>query len=170
MPPFKLRFPSQEIQKWSARFSYGDSDVTQIGQEAAKIGFLSRNQFAAIVGWKTRNRQKGRALLNAATYVEEVTRISFSTSESRLKIEVLRLLDGVQWPTASAILHFCEPDHWPILDYRALWSLSQPDDQRYDFELWSSYTEYTRKLATQSQVSMRTLDRALWAYSKANQR
>ncbi len=36
---------------------------------------------------------------------------------------VLRFLDGVEWPTASTILHFCGARPYPILDYRALWSL-----------------------------------------------
>ena len=39
-------------------------------------------------------------------------------------IDLLRTLEGVEWPTASTLLHFCDrSDHIRYLDYRALWSL-----------------------------------------------
>lgn len=33
------------------------------------------------------------------------TRVALSTPSERLRIEVLTLLDGVGWPTASVLLH-----------------------------------------------------------------
>ena len=39
----------------------------------------------------------------------------------------------------------------------------------YDFGLWWDYVRTTRELANEMGLSMRTLDRALWAYSKAKQ-
>lgn len=103
-------------------------------------------------------------------FVREVTAAAFSASEPRFKIEVLRLLDGVDWPTASVLLHFCDTEPWPIIDYRAFWSLSQPAPAgNYSFALWTSYSDYTRQLAKELNVNMRVLDRALWAYSKVKQ-
>ncbi len=79
----------------------------------------------------------------------------------------MTLLTGVGWPTASVILHFYHPDHYPIIDFRALYSLScehiKPQD--YNFDFWHSYTVYTKKLANETKVSMRILDKALWQYS-----
>ena len=83
---------------------------------------------------------------------------------------MLTLLDGVSWPTASVILHFCSARPYPILDYRALWSLScEATAVDYDFGLWWDYVRTTRELADEMGLSMRTLDRALWAYSKDKQ-
>jgi hypothetical protein len=70
----------------------------------------------------------------------------------------------------DVILHFCDPLPFPILDYRALWSLGYPKPPSYTYEFWSDYTAFTRELARSTGHSMRDLDRALWQYSKENQR
>jgi hypothetical protein len=38
-----------------------------------------------------------------------------------------------------------------------------------DFAFWWSYVNRCRDLADQARVDMRTLDRALWQYSRENQ-
>jgi hypothetical protein len=101
--------------------------------------------------------------------VEAVTRTAASATNERLRIEVLRLLKGVNWATASVILHFGVRDPYPILDYRALWSLGYDEPPSYDFDFWWSYVGFTRDLAAEQSVSMRALDRSLWQFSKQNQ-
>jgi hypothetical protein len=69
-------------------------------------------------------------------------------------------------PTASVLLHLARQTY-PIIDYRALWSLGiDPPPAYYSFEFWWKYTRACRSLADEAGVSMRTLDRALWQYSK----
>jgi hypothetical protein len=80
------------------------------------------------------------------------------------------LLTGVKWPTASVFLHFALPDCYPILDFRALWSLKTEVPAQYSFRFWSSYADFCRKLLAQAGVSMRVLDQALWKYSEIHQR
>jgi hypothetical protein len=76
----------------------------------------------------------------------------------------------VAFPTASVLLHFAHRDRFPILDFRALWSLGIDEPPTaYTFEFWSAYTRECRSLAEAAEVSMRTLDRALWQYSKEQQ-
>jgi hypothetical protein len=108
-------------------------------------------------------------LTNHEAYVSEITRFSFSTPCERAKVESLTLLDGVHWPTATVILHLFHRDPYPILDFRALWSVSIDNPKSYSFGLWWTYVEYCRELAMIEKVDMRTLDRALWQYSKENQ-
>lgn len=36
---------------------------------------------------------------------------------------ILTTINGVSWPMASVLLHFGHADRYPILDFRALWSL-----------------------------------------------
>jgi hypothetical protein len=61
-------------------------------------------------------------------------------------------------------------DDYPILDFRALWSLSKEvEPHEYDFPLWDEYVQTCRSLATQAGVSVRTFDKALWQYSKEKQ-
>lgn len=108
-------------------------------------------------------------MFNDPGFVEAVTRVAFSTPDKQLRIEILTLLHGVRWPTASAILHWCHPDCYPVLDYRALWSLGIDPPPHYNFAFWWAYTEHCRDLANRAGVAMRVLDRALWQYSKENQ-
>ena len=71
---------------------------------------------------------------------------------------------------ASVLLHFFHPDPYPIIDYRALWSLTL--DQKsgyYAFEDWWIYVDACRSLSNEAGVNMRTFDRALWQFSKENQ-
>ena len=168
---FKLRVPADSIDEWARRYSefYDDSTVEEIGRVTASNGYLSRDGFLEMARWKT-PRSQPRCRQNSEAYVREVTSAALRSHEPRFKIESLRLLDGVDWPTASVMLHFCDRDKWPIIDYRAFWSLGQPSPAgNYSVEMWGAYTEFTRNLANQFNVSMRTLDRALWAYSKVKQ-
>jgi hypothetical protein len=79
------------------------------------------------------------------------------------------LLDGVSWPTASVILHFCHPEPYPVLDYRALWAVGVDAPSAYTFELWWGYVQICREIARETGMDMRELDRALWQYAKENQ-
>lgn len=165
---FTLGVPSKEIAHWAGRYGYDDQVAVKIGERVRKTARLSYHDFLALAGWKTQ-RSKSRCRQNRQGFVVEVVRHALATTEPRFKIEVLRLLDGVEWATASVILHFCDRDRWPILDVRAFWSLGQAPPSHVTYSLWEAYVEATRVLADRHAVSMRTLDRALWAYSDANQ-
>jgi hypothetical protein len=173
---FKLRFDRNEIERWAAEYSYPDTNfegledriVQTIAPRAKANGYLSRQDFLDICRWKTRRTQK-RCKSNSDEFIRAVTSTAFSATDERLRIEVLTLLCGVEWPTASVILHFCGKDRYPIFDFRALWSLRTDVPKQYDFDLWWAYTNFCRRLADQAGVTMRMLDRALWQYSKKHQ-
>ncbi len=167
---FHLRFPIADIDHWSERYQYeGDAVIEQrIVPIAKQVGFLISEQFLALCHWKT-PRTAPRCARNSPGFIEEVTRVALSATDERLKIEVLTLLEGVSWPTASVILHFCDRNPYPILDFRALWSLNVRQPSQYAFPLWHDYTMFVRDLATTSGRTMRVVDRALWQYSKERQ-
>ncbi len=132
-------------------------------------GYFTKPEFERICYWKT-PRSRSKVAVNSAEYIEAVTHTALTTENEQLRIEILTLLNGVSWPTASVVLHFCHQDPYPILDFRALWSLGVDAGKvTYNFELWSEYTSVCRRLAQRSALSMRQLDRALWQYSKDNQ-
>jgi hypothetical protein len=120
----RLRFPESQIEHWADHYSDpNESEIEkQIAPKARAQGYLTRDEFLAICRWKT-PRSKRLCARNRESFVEEVTRIALSTRDEELKIRILLLLSGVGWPTASVILHFCDRARYPILDYRALWSL-----------------------------------------------
>lgn len=165
---FHLRFPVREIERWATRYEYGDTKALSIEPAVKQRGFLIKDEFMAVCHWKTPRSQR-RCDANSPDFVRDVTQCALNTTSERLRIEVLTLLSGVSWPTASVILHFFHKDPYPILDFRALWSISRDVPKRYEFSLWQAYTEFCRNLSQKAGVSMRTLDRALWQYSKEKQ-
>lgn len=167
----QLRFPPEDIYDLSARYAYGLSDtviITDIVPRTRQQRFLIRGDLDTLCRWKS-PRIGHRCLDNPPEFVEAVTTVALSAPNERLRVEVLQLLRGVAWPMASVILHWCHTDPYPILDYRALWSLGQGAVPYYDFDLWWRYVCTCREIAEQAGVDMRTLDRALWQYSKENQ-
>ncbi|WP_439488188.1 hypothetical protein [Algoriphagus sp.] len=170
---FRLRFEISEIQEYASQYSYNRSEqiVKENSERIKSRGYITKNELKIIGEWKT-PRSKSRLASNAEDYIQEITQIAFSTENEKLRIEILNLLIGVGWPTASVLLHFYHKERYPIIDFRALYSLNcehiRPQDYKYEF--WEKYTDFTRGLADQANVNMRTLDQALWQFSKENQK
>jgi hypothetical protein len=167
---FRLRFPQDRIAHWAARSTYpGETRLMeQLAPRIRARGYLTRREFLELCEWKT-PRSRPHVARNSPGRIREATTMALATRDERAKIGILRLLDGVGWPTASVILHFCDAEPYPILDYRALWSLGHSRPPAYTTDFWLAYTGFMRDLARASGHSMRDLDRALWQYSKANQ-
>jgi hypothetical protein len=167
----RLRFPEADIPRWAARFPDDGSDeaiLDDIRPLVLARGHLSRPEFLMICAWKS-HRSKPTCRRNDARKIETLTRAALATSDEALKINLLRLLEGVEWPTASTILHFCDVRPYPILDYRAVWSLGLVKPPAYTVEFWLTYLAATRDLAARLGLSIRTVDKALWQYSKEKQ-
>ena len=130
--------------------------------------FLKRDILLCIAEWKAA-RVKGHMNKNDEQYVKDITQVSLSTKNERLKIEILTLLNGVQIRMASAILMFCFPNQYTVMDYRAWDSLKAfgmiGGEINDTFECWQKYNEICREIATQNGVSLRELDKALWQYN-----
>ena len=167
---FKLRFPATEIPHWAERYAYTGEDrsMDEVGAAVRDRGYLRRSEFLALCRWKTPRTIK-RCSSNATQQIRDATQLAFGTSDERAKIGILRLLAGVDWPTASVLLHFCDRQPYPVLDFHALWSLGSERPSRYTFDFWWAYTMFTRQLAESTGHTMRTVDRALWQYSKQHQ-
>jgi hypothetical protein len=169
---FHLRFESTEIKNLADQYQPDEPEATIINDVVPNVrqqGYLTQADLVALCYWKS-PRAHPRCAQNLADYIEVVTRTALTTTHERLRIEILMLLSGVGWPMASVILHWCHPDPYPILDFRALWSLSIETLPTYNFDFWWAYTQFCRNLAQQNNVSMRELDKALWQFSKMNQR
>jgi len=169
--PFKLRFNNKAISKWAERHPSEEAvRVVNVLPPIVKArGFYSKEELQEYCHWKS-PRTQSRVAQNPPEFVEAVTSVALSTPNERLRIEILTLLHGVNWPSASVLLHFGHKDPYPILDFRALWSLSIDSRKvKYNFDLWWEYTLYCRQLAKEADVSMRELDLALWQFSKERQ-
>lgn len=171
MAALRLRFPARDIARWASRYAVPSESEAErrIGAAARRRGYLTRKEFLAICRWKT-PRSTPRCASNRPAVIKSVTRGAFAADDEEMKITLLRRLSGVGWPTASVILHFCDRRRYPILDYRALWSLGCARPPAYTFTFWLEYVTYVRNLSTRTGHDMRTIDLALWQYSKEHQR
>ena len=164
-----LRFHECEIREWAERYESGSTEAyfIEIGPMVRERGYLNKELLKRVARWKS-PRPARHVEKNDEDYVKEITSWSFSATNEHAKIRVLRLLDGVEWPTASAILHLFHKDPYPILDFRALWSIGL-ETYKYSSKFWLDYVYFCRDIASRNRIDMRTLDKALWQYSKENQ-
>ena len=170
---FTLRFNLNKVKYWASRY---DLKAIELESELIKgpvkkirqAGFLNKEQLRNIGIWKGTPRIEHHLVRNTEQDIEEITKIALSTESEYVRIGVLTLLHGIGLPVASAILHLCHKDKYPILDFRALWSLGIKETT-LKIQDWDDYTTASRDIAKKAGVDMRTLDRALWQYSKENQ-
>ena len=170
MPTFELQFPLDEIDALAARFPGGDDGrLHEVGIAVRGRGYYTREEFIEVCAWKTvRSRPKVSGNSDAA--VVRATGLAMSTEDESVRMAALLELDGVGVPTASTLLYCAFPDHYPILDVRALESLGVKPRSQYPLSFWLGYLDKCRELAQQAGVSLRTLDKALWQHSKESSR
>jgi len=163
----KQTTPSRELlHDWAPRYAYqGDTEVEAIGRRAGTRGYFTNDEYRTVCYWKS-PRSQSLVAKNATGEIEEVTRLALAVESERLRIGALTVLSGVAWPTASVILHLAHREPYPVLDVRALEALGIPQPSDYNFQFWWGYVVRCRSVAQGVGVSMRTLDRALWQYSK----
>lgn len=137
--------------------------LSEVGPAVRARGFYEPGELAEVAGWKTQ-RSKSRIAGNSPDDVRDITGLALSAPE-RVQHQVLTLLDGVRVPTATALLAVVFPDRHTILDVRSTEALAR-------LGAWDgaggyrTYLDVCRRLADGVSVDLRTLDRALWRWSK----
>lgn len=138
------------------------------GQPSLK--HLDKNHFVRLSRWSA-PRGLSAYIENAPALVRETTRLACRVSNERLKVHVLTALQGVSVTVAAAILHFFNPRLFPIFDVRARTTLKRAglwkrplDDTSLD--AWEEYVSVMRRLSRRLRVSLRDLDKALYAYNR----
>ena len=135
MSAWTPRFSLDQITGIASRYDDpGDDVVIEAGRCSRAQGFVSYDDFLKMCRWKT-PRNQPHCKKNTAEEVEETTGIAMSASNERVRIGVLRCLEGVDWPTASVLLHLAHSDPYPVLDVRALWSLCVDQPSSYNHAL-----------------------------------
>ena len=166
----KLKIPSKNLFEYRDHYlERYEGNLADISDKARSQGYLTLSQLHRICQWKS-SRRPDLAKKNTPAFVKEITRFAFSAECEAARIGALTLLEGVQYPTASVILHFCMDDTYPILDFRALWSLSIKKPASYTSKFWIDYIKVCRHVATAHGMTVRELDMALWKYSEMHQK
>ena len=171
MPAFELQLPLDEIEALAGRFPSGGGDdrLHEVGGAVLARGYYTREEFIEVCAWKT-VRSRPKIARNTEAAVVQATGLAIATEDEAARMTALLELDGVGVPTASTLLYCVFPDRYPILDVRALESLGIKPRSQYPLSFWLEYLDACRELAQLAGVSLRTLDKALWQYSKERSR
>ncbi len=148
--------------------SFDEFGEKELKEWFIKNRYLDKKNFIRLGRWKSRRPIK-HYQSNDDSMIKEITRLSLTTKNEEIQIKLLFLLKGVSWPVASVFLHFAFPDKYSIMDYRAIWSLGWENPKSYNFKFWQRYCNEIRKIANKLALDIRTVDKALWQYSKENQ-
>lgn len=164
-----LRIPAKEIRTYIERYDYEtDLKLAHIREAAKNQCYITRSQLHEVARWKSGRRAR-LVNENDESFVREVTKFAFRANHEYSRIGALVLLASVHYPTASVILHFCVEESYPILDFRAIWSLGLTQPSVYTPKYWVEYTNICRSLAKEHGLSVREFDMALWQYSREHQ-
>jgi hypothetical protein len=175
---FTLMPRPADLRPLAERYTAASKDVEreherritdQIAPTAVARGYFTGPEFVEVCLWKSR-RPRRRYEAIPPDRVEETTSLALAARDEFLRIGILLTLDGVSWPTASVLLHFGHREPYPIVDVRALEALGVKLPQQYTFGFWWAYVQECRGLASRHGLDMRTLDRALWQWSKERPR
>lgn len=164
-----LRIPPGKLRHYMEQYGFkAEASLEKYHEIGPKQGYLTVDQLEEICEWKSR-RRADLALSNPEAVVCEITTFSFSAKCEESRIGALTLLEGVGFPTASVILHFCVDQSYPILDFRAIWSLGIEQPSQYTVPFWKEYVQICRAVAAKHRLTIRELDMALWQYSGERQ-
>lgn len=144
-----------------------DREPLLAGAAIRDRGDFTRDNLAKIFKWKTRDRGKSRLLRNQDAEIEEALRLATGAIHPRTAISVLRGLDGVEVPVASAVMTMIYPNRYTVIDFRALETLGVEQS----FPTVTYYLAYLHRcqiIAKDWCLSLRELDRALWQWSVNN--
>jgi hypothetical protein len=163
---FQLQFPPGDIEALAARFpEIVDDGFLATGAAVRARSYYTREEFIEVCAWKT-VRSRPKVARNSEASVVAATGRALATDDEPARMTALLELEGVGVPTASTLLYSVFPERYPILDVRALESLGVKPRSQYPLAFWLGYLEACRVLAATHGVSLRTLDKALWQFSK----
>jgi hypothetical protein len=165
-----MEITRENLLRWAERYDEKatpeDKAVEKEMKDKLKTQrFLTRDDLVKIGLWKSRRPKKWYES-NEDEVVQELTKFSFAAMTEWARIRALCALSGVSFPVASVILHFAFPENYPILDFRALASLGESQPKSYTLKMWLAYCDRVRGIAKDLGLPLRTVDKALWQFSK----
>ena len=163
MPTFTCRIPLPDIPYWAKRYVEelrdDDPEWVVVGEVAAGVqrdGEYTRADFLTVANWKLQAflpRFPGlfqNLEANSEDEIAKATReaLAADTPEA-IRVEGLVTLSGVGVSVAFALLHvgtLHREAPYPMLDQRALWSLSCTPPSTYPFNFWWPYVQFCCQL------------------------
>ena len=179
---FQLQPAEAELQQLAEQYwqdsGEKDRELERIAFEAGEAirnGDYTLTNLEAIVRWKS-ERAVHYLIGNSNEKIRRALAIAASPdSTTEAAVRALLELHGVDLLVASAILAAIFPERYTVLDYRALEALGHA---RHDVRFYEEYLDFCKRLAESNIVRpqselpaptpLRTLDRALWEWSRSH--
>ena len=166
---FRPKFDAEDVETLQSRYDRKyDQKLTNLVEPVREQRYLTKDDLRILGEWKS-PRIRSRLARNSDEDVRAATQFALESSSIKLAVYVPQALVGVGMPVASTILHWFHRDPFPILDFRALWSLGFDTLPAYSLDFWEDYVASIRDLQESWGFDVRTIDRALWQFSKENQ-
>ena len=177
-----LRISRKFVREWAGEYDRRYDPAARAEEQALKAWLrgqqepkhLDKGHFVRLARWKA-PRQLSAYQSNNPTLVRQATRLAYLASDARLSVYILSGLRGVSVTVAAAILHFFHPRLFPIFDIRARTTLKKAGFWKRragdaGLDAWDDYVRVMRQLARRFRVSLRDLDKALYAYDRWRKR
>jgi len=151
-----------------------EDDQTQILIDVlkgvTKRGYFTKEEFLRMGMWKT-PRPKNWYLANSEEEIIGISKKMFSTEFEKRRIDLLIRLQGVNIPTASAILTLTNPNDYGVIDIR-VWEvlylygsvLVNPTGTNFSFKNWYNYLMKIRYFSEYFDVKARDIERTIFLY------
>jgi hypothetical protein len=143
--------------------------------DAIRNGDYSLANLEAIVRWKS-ERAVQVLIGNSNETIRRALSLAASTqSSTEIAVNALTELHGIDIVLASAVLAAIFPERYTVLDFRTLEALGHA---RHDVRFYEEYLAFCKRLAESNIVTpqselpaptpLRTIDRALWEWSRSH--
>jgi hypothetical protein len=143
--------------------------------DAIRNGDYSLSNLEAIVRWKS-ERAVQVLIGNSNEKIRRALALAASPeSSTEIAVNALTELHGIDIVLASAVLSAIFPERYTVLDFRTLEALGHA---RHDVRFYEEYLAFCKRLAESNIVTpqselpaptpLRTIDRALWEWSRSH--
>jgi len=151
---------------------YNEDEKTKalfiMSKKIIENGFLNKDELIKILKWKS-PRPLRFYNQNEENDIMHITKLALSQKDDVLNIHILSALKGVNYPSASAILMFYDPDRFPVLDIRVWKQLykcnlvnENPRGMNFTLDQWRKYLEVIRGLSVQYNLSARQIEKRIF--------
>lgn len=164
------------ITEWEMKYDSLEGDENDyksiqnlVMTELRHTNTISKDTFIQLINWKS-PRLKG--IIKVADYenfYRPVIEKCLIENDLRSKLRLLVSLYGIYIPSATTILHFIYPDVFPIIDFRTTEALNHYGLLKSTRITENNYWDFfnvIHKIKTDTNFSLRKIDRALFSYHK----
>lgn len=138
-------------------------------------GYITKGQAIEILKWKS-PRPLRYYQLNTENDFVTISKLAFQAPVEKLGIHILTALNGVNYPSASAILMFYDKTKYPIIDIRVWKQLykaglvkTNARGQGFRLNEWEMYLDIIREIAIKTKLTPRQVEKRLFDIDKLEQ-